>query len=374
MIYSAWNAENPKLYISLDRGSKVGCAILDEGGEGTVQGFSDLHALHANWPFSLQLNDIRSLIAEDLRAVDALIARRLDSQVVLVRQIADYIIAAGGKRLRPALVVLAARSLGYQGQAHHELAAVVEFIHTATLLHDDIVDESDMRRGRKTANSRFGNAPAVLVGDFLYSRSFQMMVSVADMSVMSVLADATNVIAEGEVLQLINAGNADIDEEAYLDVLRRKTAKLFEAAARIGAIVAGGTEQQRDFLARYGMRLGTAFQLVDDALDYSGDAEELGKSPGDDLREGKPTLPLIRAMKVGTRAQADLIRASIENGARGDFAKVMDVVVATDALQYTRERARKEAASALEGIECLPDTRFRAALRDLADFSVERVY
>ena len=280
----------------------------------------------------MKLEQLYSLIGLDMKAVDAVIRARLHSDVALVSQVADYIISAGGKRLRPALVLLSAGALGYQGRHHHELAAVVEFIHTATLLHDDVVDESDLRRGRETANALFGNAASVLVGDFLYSRAFQMMVEVADMRVMSVLSDATNVIAEGEVLQLMNCHDANVDEVRYLQVIRYKTAKLFEAAARLGAIIGGGSALVEKGLADYGMHLGTAFQLIDDVLDYSGAEGETGKHLGDDLAEGKPTLPLIYVMQNGCAEQAACVRHAIENGGREDFPSVLDAIRMTGAL------------------------------------------
>jgi octaprenyl-diphosphate synthase len=324
---------------------------------------------------TVPLESIRSLIAEDMAAVDALIRRRLDSDVVLVRQVAEYIIQSGGKRLRPALVVLAARACGYTGgTAHHELAAVVEFIHTATLLHDDVVDESDLRRGRKTANAAFGNAASVLVGDFLYSRAFQMMVGVGSMPVMAVLAEATNTIAEGEVLQLLNMHNADVTVDAYLEVIRRKTAKLFEAAGRLGALISGMPADVETGLARYGAHLGTAFQLVDDVLDYSGESEETGKNVGDDLAEGKPTLPLIYVMRNGSAADAALVRAAIEAGGRDDMARVLDAVARTGALAHTRQQARDESAIAREAIDALPGSKYKESLLDLAVFAAERSF
>lgn len=305
-------------------------------------------------------------------AVDAAIRRRLQSDVVLIRQIAEYIIAGGGKRLRPALVFLAAGATGYRGEHHVELATVVEFIHTATLLHDDVVDESELRRGRKTANAEFGNAASVLVGDFLYSRAFQMMVAVRSMRVMEVVADATNAIAEGEVLQLLNARNLAITEAAYLDVIRRKTAKLFEAAAQLGAIVGEAQPEIEQGLARYGLHLGTAFQLVDDVLDYSGDAAHTGKNLGDDLRQGKPTLPLIHVLQRGSAEQAALVRSAIEGGGRDNFGAVLEAIRATGALEYVRNKAKDEARLAQEAISALSNSRYRDSLLELSAFAVER--
>jgi octaprenyl-diphosphate synthase len=320
----------------------------------------------------LQPELLRNLIAADMLAVDAAIRRRLQSDVVLIRQIAEYIIAGGGKRLRPALVFLAAGATGYRGGDHVELATVVEFIHTATLLHDDVVDESELRRGRKTANAEFGNAASVLVGDFLYSRAFQMMVAVRSMRVMEVVADATNAIAEGEVLQLLNARNLAITEAAYLDVIRRKTAKLFEAAAQLGAIVGEAPPEIEQGLARYGMHLGTAFQLVDDVLDYSGDAAHTGKNLGDDLRQGKPTLPLIHVLQRGSTEQAALVRSAIEGGGRDNFGAVLEAIRATGALEYVRNKAKGEARLAREAISALSNSRYRDSLLELSAFAVER--
>jgi octaprenyl-diphosphate synthase len=322
----------------------------------------------------LQPEILRDLIAADMRAVDAVIRRRLESDVVLIRQIAEYIIAGGGKRLRPALVLLAAGATGYRGEDHVELAAVVEFIHTATLLHDDVVDESELRRGRKTANAEFGNAASVLVGDFLYSRAFQMMVGVRNMRVMEVLADATNAIAEGEVLQLLNAHNFALTESEYLNVIRRKTAKLFEAAAQLGAILGGGGTEIERGLARYGMHLGTAFQLIDDVLDYSGDVAHTGKNLGDDLNEGKTTLPLIHVMQQGSPGQADLVRAAIDRGGRKEFEAVLNAIHATGALDYARRMAEGEARAAHDAVVTLPDSKYRDSLLELAAFAVERDY
>jgi len=313
-----------------------------------------------------------SLIADDMKAVDAVIRARLHSEVVLVRQVAEYIVAAGGKRLRPALLLLAAGAAGYRGTHHHELAAVVEFIHTATLLHDDVVDESDLRRGRGTANALFGNAASVLVGDFLYSRAFQMMVSVGSMRVMEILADATNIIAEGEVLQLMNCHNADIDIPSYLQVIRFKTAKLFEAATRLGGVLGGVDGKIEDGLARYGMHLGTAFQLIDDVLDYSGDEAETGKHLGDDLAEGKPTLPLIHVMRSGTTEQAACVRRAIESGGRDDFPNVLAAVRTSGALDAAIRHARAEAQLATDALSPLSPSIFKNSLLELADFAVAR--
>lgn len=313
-------------------------------------------------------------IAADMQAVDALIRDRLYSDVVLIRQVAEYIIHSGGKRLRPALVLLSARAMGYQGSHHHELAAVVEFIHTATLLHDDVVDESDLRRGSKTANALFGNAASVLVGDFLYTRAFQMMVGVDSMHVMRVLADATNIIAEGEVLQLLNCHNADVGIDEYLRVIRYKTAKLFEAASRLGGILGGADEALEKRFAAFGMHLGTAFQLIDDVLDYSADEADTGKHLGDDLAEGKPTLPLIHVMQHGSAEQAACVRHAIESGGREDFAAVLAAIRDTGALDEARRHARTEAGLAIAAIEDLPASVFRDALLNLCAFAVERNY
>jgi octaprenyl-diphosphate synthase len=322
----------------------------------------------------VKLEQLYSLIGLDMKAVDAVIRARLHSDVALVSQVADYIISAGGKRLRPALVLLSAGALGYQGRHHHELAAVVEFIHTATLLHDDVVDESDLRRGRETANALFGNAASVLVGDFLYSRAFQMMVEVADMRVMSVLSDATNVIAEGEVLQLMNCHDANVDEVRYLQVIRYKTAKLFEAAARLGAIIGGGSALVEKGLADYGMHLGTAFQLIDDVLDYSGAEGETGKHLGDDLAEGKPTLPLIYVMQNGSAEQAACVRHAIENGGREDFPAVLDAIRMTGALEHAKRQAQAEADLAATALDLLPASTYKDSLLELCLFAVARSY
>lgn len=320
----------------------------------------------------MTLEQLYALIGADMNAVDAVIRRRLHSDVVLVRQVAEYIIQSGGKRMRPALVLLAAGALNYDGQRHHDMAAVIEFIHTATLLHDDVVDESSLRRGRDTANAMFGNAASVLVGDFLYSRAFQMMVEVDDMRVMRVLSDATNVIAEGEVLQLMNCHDADVDEARYMQVIHYKTAKLFEAAARLGAILAKSTPEMEQAMADYGKHLGTAFQLVDDVLDYSGEEADTGKHIGDDLAEGKPTLPLIYVMKHGTAEQAACVRKAIEQGGRDDFPAVLAAIRQSGALDHAKARAEQEAALARAAIEWLGSSNYKKALLQLTSFAVER--
>ncbi len=306
--------------------------------------------------------------------VDQVIRARLHSEVALVSQVGEYIVNSGGKRLRPALVVLSAKALGYAGKHHHDLAAVVEFIHTATLLHDDVVDESDLRRGRATASALFGNAASVLVGDFLYSRAFQMMVQVNDMRIMQTLADATNTIAEGEVLQLLSCHDASVDAASYLRVIHCKTAKLFEAAMRLGAILARADNAHEQAVAEYGMHLGTAFQLVDDVLDYSGDEQATGKNLGDDLAEGKPTLPLIYAMQHGNASQAAVVRMAIEQGDLGRFAEVLEVIKQTGALEYTRQQAQQESDAACAALAVLPDTNYKQSLLQLAHFAATRQY
>ena len=315
---------------------------------------------------------ITELMAGEMAQVDAVIHRRLASEVVLINQISHYIVSAGGKRLRPMLVLLFSRALGFEQPARFELAATVEFIHTATLLHDDVVDESSLRRGRQTANALFGNAASVLVGDFLYSRAFQMMVSVDSMRVLEVLADATNVIAEGEVLQLLNMHDPDISVEDYLRVIRYKTAKLFEASARIGAVLAGSDSPLEEACAAYGQALGTAFQIVDDLLDYEGTTAALGKNVGDDLREGKPTLPLLAAMSRGTPEERELIRHAIQNGEVDRLDEIVAIVRRTGALDITREAARAEAERAREHISALPSSQFKDALLRLTVLAVDR--
>jgi octaprenyl-diphosphate synthase len=311
-------------------------------------------------------NTAHPLIAADMEAVDRVIRQRLDSGVALVGTVSQYIISAGGKRIRPALLLLMAGALGYKGTQHHNLAAVIEFIHTATLLHDDVVDESTLRRGRPTANERFGNPASVLVGDFLYSRAFQMMVDAQDMRVMEVLAEATNVIAEGEVLQLMNMHDASLDEADYLRVIRSKTAKLFEASTRLAAILVKSPPAVEDACAEYGQALGTAFQVIDDLLDYDGSTIELGKNLGDDLREGKSTLPLIIAMQRGTAAERGLIEEAIENGSVDGLNEIADIVRKTGALDATRSAALSEAERALSSLAYIPDGIYKNALHDLA--------
>jgi octaprenyl-diphosphate synthase len=322
----------------------------------------------------VSIEAIRAFIAADMQAVDRVIRTRLHSGVTLIEQVAEHIIAGGGKRLRPALVVLSAGANGYRGTAHHQLAAVVEFIHTATLLHDDVVDESALRRGLPTANSLFGNAASVLVGDFVYSRAFQMMVEAGSMRILEVLAEATNIIAEGEVLQLMNCRNPDIDEAAYLQVIRCKTAKLFEAATRIGALLGGADAKVEQAMALYGAHLGTAFQLIDDVLDYSGDHAVIGKNVGDDLAEGKPTLPLIHAMRRGTPAQVAAVRRAIEVGGLDELPAVLAAIQDTGALDYARQCACAEARLAAEALQRLVPSPQREFLLQLTDFAVSRTY
>jgi len=313
-----------------------------------------------------------ALIADDIQAMDAVIARRLSTEVPLVSQVSQYIIAAGGKRLRPALLLLMCGALGYRGEQRFNLAAVVEFIHTATLLHDDVVDESALRRGRATANASFGNPASVLVGDFLYSRAFQMMVDAGDMRIMQTLAEATNIIAEGEVLQLMNMHDASLSEEGYLRVIRSKTAKLFEASARLAALLAQAPADIELACADYGQALGTAFQVIDDVLDYDGDAEEMGKNLGDDLREGKATLPLIIAMQRGTADEQATIRQAIETGGTGQLAEIVAIVRKTGALQATRDAAAAEAQRAVQALTALGANPYSEALLQLASQLLQR--
>lgn len=318
-----------------------------------------------------ELARILAPVADDMRAVDRLIRERLSSDVALINTVADYIIGAGGKRLRPAVHLLVARALAYTAPDHIQLAAVVEFIHTATLLHDDVVDESDLRRGRETSNAMFGNAASVLVGDFLYSRSFQMMVEVGNLRVMRILADATNRIAEGEVLQLLNVHDPSVDEDRYLRVVERKTATLFEAATRIAAVLAGAEQQIEDAAARYGSSLGTAFQMIDDLLDYSGNLSDIGKRLGDDLREGKVTLPLIHALRLATPGDRAIIEAAIREGG-GDFDQIVAIVRNNGSLEYGRERAMSESKAAAEALGAFPESVFRDSLLELNRFAMRR--
>lgn len=318
-----------------------------------------------------ELSRILAPIAEDMRAVDAVIRENLRSDIALIGTIGEHIIGGGGKRLRPAVLLLVARALGYRGAAHAQLAAVIEFIHTATLLHDDVVDESELRRGRPTSNALFGNAASVLVGDFLYSRSFQMMVDVGNMPVMRILADATNRIAEGEVLQLMNVHDPSVDEARYLMVVERKTATLFEAAARIGAVLAGADAATESACARYGACLGTAFQIIDDVLDYSGNAADIGKRLGDDLREGKTTLPLIHALRSSTPAQRTLVERAIRDGG-GDFWEIAQIVEDNGSLDYARRRAEQEARLAFEAAAALAESEFKRSLLELNRFAMRR--
>ena len=323
---------------------------------------------------TIDVDALRDLVKDDVRAVDVLIRARLSSDVALINQLSHYIINSGGKRLRPLLVLLAARACHYQGDQHINLAAVIEFIHTATLLHDDVVDASKLRRGNMTANAVWGNEAAVLVGDFLYSRAFEMMVEANDMYIMEIMSHTTNTIAEGEVLQLLNCHDAETTEQRYLEVVSRKTAKLFEAAARIGAILGGQPEATETALAAYGMHLGVAFQLVDDALDYSASPEDTGKNLGDDLAEGKPTLPLIHAINTGTPEQSELLRKAIENGGHDNMADVCAAIESTGGIPYTAQAAQREAGLAIAALDPLPASPYKEALYSLAEFSVNRTY
>lgn len=320
----------------------------------------------------MNFNAIRQLVAQDMQAVDDLIRQRLYSDVVLINQLSQYIIGSGGKRLRPLLALLVARACGYKGTHHIDVAAIIEFIHTATLLHDDVVDESDMRRGQETANNVWGNQAAVLVGDFLYSRSFEMMVSIGSMRVMEILSTTTNIIAEGEVMQLLNCHDADTTEQRYMDVIHSKTARLFEAAAQLGAVLAEKSAAEEKALAKYGMHLGTAFQLVDDVLDYSASSEEMGKNVGDDLAEGKPTLPLIIALQRSTGEQAQLIRNAIENGGLEHIDAIQQAIRDTEALEYTMDKARAEALLAVDSLQVLPESDYKTALASLSWLAVNR--
>lgn len=323
---------------------------------------------------ALGFADIRRLVEAEIAAVDRLILHELSSDVVLINQIGHYIVNSGGKRLRPMLLLLAAKALNYGDQQHITLAAVIEFIHTATLLHDDVVDESTLRRGQNTANTLWGNSASVLVGDYLYSRSFELMVSVQNLRIMEILSRTTTAIAEGEVLQLLNCNNPATSEQRYLEVISRKTAILFSAAAQLSAVLAGAAEPVEAALRDYGLHLGIAFQLIDDALDYQADPDELGKNLGDDLAEGKPTLPLIYAIERSTESQSTILRNAIENGSREAFREVYEIVESTDAIAYTSGRAVQEANKAIEALSALPASEFKEALVNLARLSVERRY
>ncbi|HZV66793.1 MAG TPA: octaprenyl diphosphate synthase, partial [Telluria sp.] len=318
------------------------------------------------------LDPMTALVAADMNGVNAVILERMQSKVALIPELAGHLIAGGGKRMRPMLTLACASLLDYSGTRHHKLAAAVEFIHTATLLHDDVVDESSMRRGRQTANALFGNAASVLVGDFLYSRAFQMMVGLNNMRVMQILSDATNVIAEGEVLQLLNMHDPDVTQESYLKVIRSKTAKLFEAAAQLGALISGASDAQIEAAGEYGRSLGTAFQLIDDVLDYAGDAAAIGKNVGDDLREGKPTLPLIYLMEHGTPAQRELVRNCIEQGDEQHFDAILAAITTSGALDFTRREAEAAARRAGAAIAGLPDSDYKQSLLQLCSFAVDR--
>jgi octaprenyl-diphosphate synthase len=322
----------------------------------------------------VDIQSIYSLIQDDLAAVDKLIQARLQSDVALINQLGTYIINSGGKRLRPAIAILSARACGYQADKHINLATIIEFIHTATLLHDDVVDNSEMRRGQETANNLWGNEASVLVGDFLYTRSFEMMVEMESMRLMQILSHTTNIIAEGEVLQLLNCHDAETTESRYLEVIHHKTAKLFEAAGQLGAVISDASPDIENAMALYAMHLGSAFQLVDDLLDYSQSSETIGKNIGDDLAEGKPTLPLIYAMRQGNESQAAIIRNAIENGERDRIDEIISIINETGAIDYTARAATQEVAYAKAALESLPDSDYKQALIGLADFSVNRDY
>jgi octaprenyl-diphosphate synthase len=322
----------------------------------------------------MSFESVKALVGDDLREVDRVIRQRLASDVVLINQVAEYIVGAGGKRLRPLVVVVVARACGASNLLHAEAAAIIEFIHTATLLHDDVVDGSKLRRGRDTANEVWGNEASVLVGDYVYSRAFEMMVALNSMRVMDVMASATNRIAEGEVLQLMNTHDPDTTEERYFEVIYRKTAKLFEAGAQIAAILANASPSLEAAMARYGKHLGTAFQLIDDVLDYRSDSATLGKNLGDDLAEGKPTLPLIYALQHATEAQRQTIRRSIEQGSIDALQEITAAIESTGGLAYTARLARREASLAIEALAELPESPYKHALRELADFAVDRTH
>lgn len=322
----------------------------------------------------MDIQSIYALIRQDMDAVNTMIQQRLHSEVVLINQLSHYIINSGGKRLRPVIALLSARACGYQGDAHINLATIIEFIHTATLLHDDVVDHSQMRRGQETANSVWGNEASVLVGDFLYTRAFEMMVELDSMRLMQILSHTTNIIAEGEVLQLLNVHDADTTEQRYLQVIHHKTAKLFEAAGQLGAVLSKTDIDTEKALGQYAIHLGSAFQLVDDLLDYSAQSDTIGKNIGDDLAEGKPTLPLIYAMRHGDNEQSALIRKAIENGERDRIDDIITIIQTTGAIDYTAQTAREEADAAKSALQILPDSEYKTALLALADFAVSREF
>lgn len=322
----------------------------------------------------MKIDTIYELIADDMKQVNATILERLQSEIVLINQVGTHIINSGGKRLRPVIHLLCARAIGYTGSQHIDIAAIIEFIHTATLLHDDVVDASELRRGQETANSLWGNEASVLVGDFLYSRAFQMMVDVGDMQIMSILANATNTIAEGEVQQLLNVHDPDTTEQRYLDVIHNKTAKLFESASELAAVLNNEDVAATQAMAKYGMHLGTAFQLIDDVLDYSASSEEMGKNIGDDLAEGKPTLPLIYTIQNGTQEQADIVRKAIEENGLEHIDAVTEAIQATGAIEYTADCAKKESQLAIDALECIAESEYKTALVALAEFAVSRKF
>jgi octaprenyl-diphosphate synthase len=322
----------------------------------------------------MSIESIQALARHEMQQVDTLIRARLSSEVMLINQISEHIIAAGGKRLRPLLTVLAAKAMGYEGQQHTALAAIIEFIHTATLLHDDVVDESDLRRGRKTANALWGNAPSVLVGDFLYSRAFQLMIELDSMSIQKRLADTTNQIAEGEVLQLLHVHNPNIDETTYQHVIERKTAVLFSAATGLAAHIAKASESMQAQMNAFGLHLGLAFQIADDVLDYSGDSDALGKNLGDDLQEGKATLPLIHALSLANESLQIRLREIIEHGDASAMPEVLAAIEQAGSLQYSLEQAQHHAQLAKHALSDVPDSEWKQALLDLADYSVARTY
>ena len=330
-----------------------------------------MHALEKSQNPST-FDDVVALSREDMLAVDKLISTSLQSDVALVSQVSEYIVMSGGKRLRPVIVLLASRAFGYTGEQHIRAAAIIEFIHTATLLHDDVVDSSSRRRGQESANTVFGNQASVLVGDFLYSRAFQMMVTIDSMRIMQILADATNTIAAGEVMQLMNVHNPDTNEDAYRQVIYRKTARLFESGAQIAAVLGDRNQSDEEAMMAYGRHLGTAFQLVDDALDFNASAEELGKNLGDDLAEGKATLPLIYAMENGSAKDRELIRNAILDGGLDQLEQITAIIEATGALQYTAKRAQEAADAAVAALAAIPDSEYKQALITIAEFSVQR--